>query len=66
MRVASSIERCEGFASCLLVAPDVFELGPDDRVLVLDETPGEEHRAEVEEAVRECPVRAIWIADEAR
>jgi ferredoxin len=46
-------------------APEVFELG--DRaaaVTVLDEHPPESLRAQVEQAVKYCPTRAIAIVED--
>ncbi len=46
------------------IAPEVFEVRDDDFLYVLDETPGEELRAKLEEAVRRCPKQAISIAED--
>ena len=54
---------CESNALCMGVAPEVFELGDDDVLRVLDEQPSEELRARVEEAVRLCPKQAISIEE---
>jgi ferredoxin len=45
-------------------APEVFEVRDDDFLYILDETPPDELRAKVEEAVRLCPKAAISIADD--
>ena len=45
------------------VAPEVFELGDDDVLVVLREHPGEELRPKVEEAVRLCPKQALSIEE---
>jgi ferredoxin len=47
----------------MAVAPEIFEVRDDDFLYVLDETPDESKRSEVEEAVRRCPKQAISIAD---
>jgi ferredoxin len=64
MRVIVDYDVCESNALCMAAAPEVFEVRDDDNLYVLDETPGEELRAKVEEAVRRCPKQAISIADE--
>jgi ferredoxin len=64
MRVIVDYDVCESNALCMAAAPEVFEVRDDDNLYVLDETPGEELRAKVEEAVRRCPKQAITIADE--
>jgi ferredoxin len=45
-------------------APEVFEVREDDFLYILDETPPEELRPKVEEAVRRCPKQAISIAED--
>ena len=64
MRVIVDYDVCESNALCMAAAPEVFEVRDDDNLYVLDETPGEELRAKVEEAVRRCPKQAISIAEE--
>jgi ferredoxin len=61
MRVIVDPALCEGNGICTQVAPDVFELGDDDRTHVLVERPGETRRADVETAVRRCPRQAIQL-----
>jgi len=61
MRVVVDFDRCESNAVCMEVAPAVFEVRDDDFLYVLDETPGEEQRTEVEEAARCCPKQAITV-----
>ncbi|MEW2506537.1 ferredoxin [Amycolatopsis sp. CA-161197] len=62
MHVESDTARCEGFASCVITAPEVFDLTDDNLVSILDENPDESQRAAVEEAVRSCPRQAIRLA----
>ena len=47
----------------MVIAPDVFEVRDDDFLYVLNEEPGEERRAQMEEAVQRCPKQAISIQD---
>lgn len=61
MRVKVDFDLCESNAICMVVAPQVFEVRDDDFLYVLDEEPGEELRAEVEEAVHRCPKQAISL-----
>jgi ferredoxin len=46
---------------CEAVAPDLFEVGSDGALRVLDATPGEHLRALVEEAVDACPTGALRL-----
>lgn len=64
MRVVVDFDLCESNAVCMSIAPEVFEVRDDDFLYILDETPPEELRSKVEEAVRRCPKQAISIADD--
>jgi ferredoxin len=61
MRVTVDQDLCEGNGLCVKAAPEVFELGDDDKAQVLIERPGEELRARVETAARRCPRQAIRV-----
>lgn len=61
MRVRADTTRCEGYANCVIAAPDVFSLDDDFIVEVLDERPDDGQRAAVEEAVDSCPTAALSI-----
>ena len=54
---------CDLHGLCVEAAPEVFEIGDDGALHVLNETPGDELRAKVEKAVRECPTGAISIEE---
>ena len=64
MRIVVDYDLCESNAICMQVAPDIFEVRDDDFLYVLDETPAEEARARVIEAVQRCPKQAIKVVDE--
>jgi len=64
MRVVVDLDLCQGHGVCESEAPDVFELGRDHKVRVLDERPPEDQRAPVAEAVRFCPTHALTVADD--
>ena len=61
MRVVVDYDLCESNAICMGIAPEVFEVRDDDNLYLLQEEPGEELRAKVEEAVRRCPKQAITL-----
>lgn len=63
MRVIVDYDVCESNALCMAAAPEVFEVRDDDNLYVLDETPSEDLRGKVEEAVRRCPKQAISIEE---
>ena len=55
MRVVVDYDLCESNAICMGIAPEVFEVRDDDFLYVLNETPGEELRAKVEESRAALP-----------
>jgi ferredoxin len=61
MRIVVDYDLCESNAVCMSILPEVFEVRDDDFLYVLDETPPEELRGKVEEAVARCPKQAIAI-----
>jgi ferredoxin len=63
MRVIVDFDVCESNAVCMAIAPEVFEVRDDDFLYILDETPPEELRDKVEEAVRRCPKQAIRLEE---
>jgi ferredoxin len=62
MKVHVDMNLCQSHGECVVVAPDVFELGDDD-VLVWQEDVDDSRRAEMDEAVDACPMLAISIED---
>jgi ferredoxin len=64
VRVVVDYDLCESNAVCMGILPEVFEVRDDDFLYVLNETPGEELRAKVEEAVQRCPKQAISLVED--
>jgi ferredoxin len=63
MRIVVDYDQCESHAICMSILPQVFEVRDDDFMYVLDETPPEHLRADVEAAVRACPKQALKVVD---
>jgi ferredoxin len=63
MKIFIDPDLCEGNMRCVAVAPELFELGDDDRAHLKIENPGEEFRQKAEHAARVCPRQAIRIDD---
>jgi ferredoxin len=61
MRVEADLDRCMGTANCVVVAPDVFDIGDDDQVRILTPEIPESQRVAVEDAVRRCPLGALRV-----
>jgi len=55
---------CEGHALCEALAPDVFEMGDDDRAHVRDVEITSDLLPRVRDAVRACPCQAIDLRAE--
>jgi len=64
MRIRVDRDLCQGHAVCESEAPGVFEVPKVGQVDVLDETPPEDRRREVEAAVRFCPTHALSIEED--
>ncbi|HZP44904.1 MAG TPA: ferredoxin [Candidatus Binataceae bacterium] len=62
-KVVVDWDRCESNARCAEVAPDIFHVGDDDKLEILNENPPESARERVLKAVRVCPKQAISIED---
>ena len=61
MKIVVDYDLCEANAVCMDVCPECFRVEEDDTLTVLVESPGEELRGKVEEAVRLCPRQAIVL-----
>lgn len=54
---------CEANGVCMGINPDIFLLGDDDMLTVLQEEVTPENESDVREAVRQCPRQAISIVE---
>ena len=61
MRVAGDYHLCTSIGSCVRICPEVFEIGRDGVLYVLQDEPPESLREQVEEAVDMCPMDAISL-----
>ena len=64
MRVVVDPDLCQGHGVCESEAPDVFEVGKDHRVRILDASPADDRRSAVDAAVRFCPTHALSVLDD--
>ncbi|MGH7842870.1 MAG: ferredoxin [Candidatus Binataceae bacterium] len=62
-KIVVDYTRCESNARCMQVAPEIFQVGEDDQLTVLNENPPESSRERVLRAVKVCPKQAISIVD---
>jgi ferredoxin len=63
VRITVDRLRCESNALCMGAAPEVFEVGDDDVLVVLQDSPPEALRGQVLDAVAMCPKQALTVAD---
>jgi len=63
MKVVVDLNICDLHGLCVETVPEVFQIGDDGALHVLNETPPEGLRAAVRVAVRECPTGAISIEE---
>lgn len=63
LRIRIDRTRCIGSGNCVNMAPEVFELGPDQIVTFRDDAHAVE-RDRMVEACRVCPVDALFAYDE--
>jgi NADPH-dependent 2,4-dienoyl-CoA reductase/sulfur reductase-like enzyme/ferredoxin len=60
MRVVVNLTRCQGYAQCAFLAPDVFRMRGNE-ALMYDPQPDDAQRAQVLRAAAACPVQAIGV-----
>lgn len=63
MKVVVDLKLCEGNMRCQEAAPEVFQVGDDDKSRVLIDNPPERMREKIKLAARLCPRQAITIED---
>ena len=63
MKVSVDDQRCRGHGVCMGINPEIFHLGDDDMLTVLQEEVTPEIESDVREAVRQCPRQAISIVE---
>ncbi|MFJ9843527.1 ferredoxin [Kitasatospora sp. NPDC101155] len=60
MRLVVDLNRCEGYAQCAFLAPDVFTMHGDE-ALMYDPMPDDALCEHVLRAAEACPVRPITV-----
>lgn len=63
MRPVVNLDRCEGNAYCVNIAPSVFQLDDEDYAVVIADPVPVEQEALVEQAIAECPRAALSRED---
>ena len=60
LRLVVDLNRCQGYAQCVFLAPEVFRLSGEE-ALRYDPNPDEALRLRVMRAAAACPVQAILV-----
>jgi len=60
-RVVADMTKCQGYANCVVTAPDHFDLGEDGKVRVLSQALADDQLTVVREAIDACPVAALRL-----
>jgi ferredoxin len=60
VRLVVDLNRCQGYAQCAFLAPDVFAMHGDESLLYNPEAE-EDRREDMARAVAACPVQAIMV-----
>ncbi|MGW1492098.1 ferredoxin [Streptomyces sp. NPDC002402] len=60
MRLVVDLNRCQGYAQCAFLAPDVFAMHGDEALLYTPQADAEQ-REHMARAVAACPVQAILV-----
>ncbi|MER6331075.1 ferredoxin [Streptomyces sp. NPDC014983] len=63
MRTVVDLTRCQGYAQCVFLAPDVFRLHGEEGLLYTPAVP-EDQVERVRQAAAACPVQAILLGEE--
>jgi ferredoxin len=63
MKVVVDFDVCDLHGNCVDAAPEVFQIGDDGMLQVLNEAPPDALGEKVRRAARECPTGAIAIEE---
>ncbi len=62
-RIVVDADLCQGHGTCEGEAPELFEVGEDHKVVLLQEHPPDTDRRAAEMAVKYCPTHAIALVE---
>ncbi|MET8747435.1 ferredoxin [Streptomyces sp. NPDC004728] len=63
MRIVVDLTRCQGYAQCVFLAPEVFQLHGEEALLYVPTVP-DDQLERVRQAAAACPVQAILVGEE--
>ncbi|MFD5747331.1 ferredoxin [Streptomyces sp. NPDC127033] len=66
MQIVVDLNRCQGYAQCAFLAPEVFELHGEEALMFTPVVPdGRPEQERVRRAAAACPVQAILVGERA-
>ncbi|MEU5398077.1 ferredoxin [Streptomyces sp. NPDC005963] len=57
------LDACQGYANCVVAAPDTYDIDDEGLVVLLKDSITAEDLPRIREAVHSCPVSALTIED---
>jgi ferredoxin len=60
VRIAVDLNRCQGYAQCAFLAPEIFAMHGEE-ALLYDPDPDETQREKLDRAAAACPVQAVLV-----
>ncbi|MBO1418141.1 ferredoxin [Streptomyces sp. FH025] len=63
MQIVVDLTRCQGYAQCVFLAPEVFQLHGEEGLLYTPAVP-DDQLERVRQAAAACPVQAILLGKE--
>ncbi|MGK4585182.1 ferredoxin [Kitasatospora sp. HPMI-4] len=63
MQIVVDLTRCQGYAQCVFLAPEVFQLHGEEGLLYAPAVP-DDQLERVRQAAAACPVQAILLGKE--
>jgi ferredoxin len=61
MTLAVDLEKCQGYACCLMIAPTIFNLDDSGKALLLQSVVPDSLKGKAADAARACPTQAITV-----
>ncbi len=61
MRIVLDSSRCSSLGMCEAVAPELFQVGDNGGLTLLEPNPGQDQQARAQEAVAGCPTAALHL-----
>ena len=63
MRIVVDRTKCSSIGLCEAAVPDIFEIGPDGVLQILQDEIPADRREELEQACENCPTQALSIQE---